>query len=186
LSKWFDVKGFEDYLEANKKGVIRTKNKTIVYYPYGKKRIIKLPSRVLPQNPTSKGYLTVWFTHNKKNQSKKVHRLIAETFVPNPQNKAQVNHIDGNKKNNSVKNLEWVTQEENMNHAKINGLINQPKVKWEDNYKIKEMYDSGKYTQKQIADFFGCSQSNISYVIKKIKKQLQEDLKYIRKEVLDE
>ena len=166
-NKWYDVKGFEDYLEANKKGVIRTKFKTVVYYPYGKKRVLHLKPRVLNQNETTKGYLTIWFTHNKKNQSQKVHRLIAETFIPNPENKPQVNHIDGNKKNNSVENLQWATQEENMNHAKVNGLSHQPKIKWSDTLQIKKLYETGKYTQKQLAEMYNCTPSNISYTIRK-------------------
>lgn len=51
-----------------------------------------------------------------------IHRLIAMTFIPNPENKKEVNHIDGDKLNNSVKNLEWVTPSENMEHALHNGL----------------------------------------------------------------
>lgn len=167
LGKWTDVKGFEEYLQANKKGIIRSKNKTVVYYPYGKKRVQTYTGRVLNQTPDNRGYPRVWFTYNKKNQTQKVHRLIAKTFIPNEENKSQVNHKDGNKLNNSVENLEWVTNEENHLHAKLNGLTNQPKIKWEDNYKIQNLYKSGNYTQKQISEMYGCTPSNISVIVNK-------------------
>jgi hypothetical protein len=65
----------------------------------------------------SKGYLRV--TLLVKNNRRLVHRLVATTYIPNPENKKQVNHIDGNKMNNVVHNLEWVTNSENQKHRAI-------------------------------------------------------------------
>lgn len=67
---------------------------------------------------TRKGYLRVPLKNGNKRKWHKVHRLVAQAFIPNPENKPQVNHIDGNKKNNSVTNLEWVTDEENKEHQR--------------------------------------------------------------------
>jgi len=63
------------------------------------------------------GYNGVNLVHNGKKYYKMAHRLVAETFIPNPENKRTVNHIDGNKNNNKVTNLEWATDRENVNDA---------------------------------------------------------------------
>lgn len=71
-----------------------------------------------------KGYQIVVLTIEGKQVTKRVHRIVAEHFIPNPENKPQVNHIDKNKENNDVSNLEWVTASENMLHA----LKDKPKT----------------------------------------------------------
>ena len=73
----------------------------------------------------NKGYLCC----SLLNKTKLVHRLIALTWMPNPDNKPQVNHIDGNKTNNKVENLEWVTGLENIQHATMTGLRDTEKMK---------------------------------------------------------
>lgn len=68
------------------------------------------------------GYVMVTLCKDSKPFNASVHRLIAEAFIPNPENKETINHIDGNKQNNSIDNLEWATQRENNIHAYRTGL----------------------------------------------------------------
>lgn len=85
---------------------------------YGNVRSCKNPSnpRLLKQHPVGKGgYYKIALSTNGELTQKLVHRLVAEMFIPNPEEKPCVNHIDGNKLNNVVDNLEWVTQYENLN-----------------------------------------------------------------------
>lgn len=70
------------------------------------------------------GYVWLKLSLNGKSKTKRVHRLVAATYIPNPQAKPCVNHLDGNKKNNDLSNLEWVTNQENTDHAKANNLFN--------------------------------------------------------------
>lgn len=68
------------------------------------------------------GYLLVSLYNGPKQNVTAVHRIVATAFLPNPENKEQVNHIDGNKKNNCVENLEWITNQENMDHSIRTGI----------------------------------------------------------------
>lgn len=81
--------------------------------------------RRLKQYIDRKGYNYVCLSDMGKMKTKKVHRLVAEAFIPNPENKPQVNHINSNKQDNSIGNLEWVTGKENYAHAKRNGLVSK-------------------------------------------------------------
>lgn len=80
-------------------------------------RVYKNGKQVKPE-VHCKGYLRVDLFNAAGRKHYKVHRLVAEAFIPNPDGKPQVNHKDGNNQNNSVTNLEWVTDEENKEHQK--------------------------------------------------------------------
>lgn len=77
---------------------------------------------ILSKSLDKNGYNVGSFCVKNKMKNYKIHRLVAEAFIPNPENKPQVNHIDGNKQNNSADNLEWVTLSENLIHAYKNNL----------------------------------------------------------------
>ena len=120
--------------------------------------------KVKPQ-PNGKGYLRV----SIGGKLQFVHRLVAELYIPNPDNKMQVNHKDGNKLNNSVDNLEWVTNQENRNHAVDNLLHRQGEnCSWAKlTQKDVEFIRSDKVmTQKQLAEKFNVS----VYTIRAVKQ----------------
>jgi len=101
---WKNIPGYEGLYQASNFGKIRGLRKT--------------KYRIFRNKINSKGYFNIRLRDkNNKRYGYLVHRLIALTFIPNPNNKAQVNHIDGNKTNNEISNLEWVTPKENMIHC---------------------------------------------------------------------
>ena len=109
-----EIEGYEHYLVSSWGKVYSVEKARQRYLSGG--RIFEAATRKLRElatEETPKGYLRVYLYKDGKRKHHKVHRLVAHAFIPNPEHKSQVNHIDGNKKNNSVTNLEWVTDEEN-------------------------------------------------------------------------
>lgn len=105
------------YYQASNLGRIKSL-RTFKYSRTKKEKIEVMRVRILKQQTDYKGYKRVKTMYG----TKKVHRLIAEAFLPNPENKPQVNHKDGNKLNNNIDNLEWCTNGENQIHAFKMGL----------------------------------------------------------------
>lgn len=106
IEEWKDIQGYEGVYQVSDLGRIKSlpRNGTVKT-----ERILK--------NFEASGYLQVALQYHGVVKWEKVHRLVAKAFIPNTDNKREVNHIDGNKKNNSVNNLEWVTTSENILHS---------------------------------------------------------------------
>lgn len=104
MERWEPIRGYEQYAVSDH-GRVRN----------------SATDKVLKLRYVS-GYCRVVVYRDRKPKDKRVHRLVAEAFIPNPENKPHVNHIDGDKTNNHVNNLEWVTCSENAAHAASAGL----------------------------------------------------------------
>lgn len=104
MEEWKKVSSNPNYMVSNT-GKVRKINKNVDHSTRDKN-----------------GYITTDLYKGGKRTTARVHRLVAKEFVPNPENKSEVNHIDGDKHNNNASNLEWVTKKENCAHAWENGL----------------------------------------------------------------
>jgi len=119
---WKDVVGYEGYYQISNLGRVKSLKKRVPFETYGVRKLRTLPEKILKQHKNECGYMYVPLAKDTKKKKHKIHRLVAEAFLPNPEMKKCVNHKDGNKVNNCVSNLEWVTHSENMKHAAENGL----------------------------------------------------------------
>lgn len=120
---WKDIPGYEGCYQASSLGNIKSLSR-LVGHPKGGLKLTK--EKIIKKQKGSNGYLIVGIYKNGEGGSKTVHRLIALTFIENPDNKKEVNHKDGHKKNNTVENLEWATVSENRHHAFDTGLQKGP------------------------------------------------------------
>tara|TARA_R100000656_G_scaffold105351_1_gene77480 strand:+ start:771 stop:1271 length:501 start_codon:yes stop_codon:yes gene_type:complete len=153
-SVYKDIPGFKGY-SISEDGAIRGKYKTLTPFPH------------------KHGYLQVHLYTTEGRKCKLVHRLVAETFIPNPENLPEVNHKDGNKQNNHKSNLEWCTKPYNVQHAYDNKLggdkrgvkngrakLNEEKVK-----AIKKVLTSDtKVNQAELARKYGVNKIQITHI----------------------
>lgn len=112
---WKDVFGYEGLYQVSNFGRVKSLDRLeTIKCRWGGEALRPVKGKILIPRVHSNGYLRVGFGRKKDVY---IHRLVAQAFIPNPDNKPQVNHKDMNKKNNSVENLEWCTQKENNVHS---------------------------------------------------------------------
>lgn len=167
---WYDIPGYEGLYQITKKGEVRSKDRIIQKKNKSGKindYLIKGCKRKICEY--SNGYLFVPLRKNKHTKNELLHRLLAKTFISNPNKLPCVNHIDGNKKNNDLSNLEFCSFSYNIKHAIEIGLVkNQCKI-------IKSCIVIDKDSKKQIlfesmkdvCDFFGFTKSWLNNYSKK-------------------
>lgn len=159
---WKDIQGYEGLYMISNLGNVKSLTK-YAGVNYRKEHILKPAIN-------KHGYHRVLLSKDNKHSQKPIHRLVAIAFIPNPENKPEVNHVWGNKGDNRATSLEWNTTTENNNHALntklrimpngescYNSKLTESQVK-----KIKEL--RGVYSQKEIAKTFNVSQTLISKI----------------------
>lgn len=160
---FFEIKGFTNY-QVSSNGFVKSKKRVVLIGGFPRVR----KERIMNQFITRYGYSFVRIV-NDEGDAKNifVHRIVASALISNPLSKPQVNHIDGNKLNNIISNLEWVTPSENQIHAYKAGLQNQngtrnhmAKISENDVVNIRKMYASGMRCSA-IAKIYGTGKSNI-------------------------
>lgn len=137
---WKDINGYEGIYQVSNLGKVKSISREVKHKGlFGNKEICHIKEKILSQNTDGKrGYLKVSLIKNGKTKHYFVHRLVAMAFIENTHNKEQVNHINGIKTDNTVKNLEWCTNKENLQHSWKKGLRSIDKSY----YKGKEHHNS--------------------------------------------
>lgn len=160
---WKKVHGFSNY-EFSNLGRIKTLN-----WKNSKQTTIMIPN-------VSQGYYkTILVNDLKEYKSILVHRMVAIAFICNPENKKEVNHINGNKLDNSIDNLEWCTRQENMSHAYDNNLvyilkgseIGNSVLKEYQVLEIRKKFIPRVYSRVKLAKEYGVSEATIKDILYK-------------------
>lgn len=187
VEEWKPVKGFEGCYEISNLGRVRSLPR-----PYCKGRVLKPKKMKI-------GYNSVNLSKNSVKTTLYIHRLVASHFIDNPDKKLEVNHKDGDKTNNNVDNLEWVSSSENTQHAYDTGLIprttkpfskkaraNMGKVKGKDHYMFKGYYHTpyGVFeSSKQASKVIGCGKNTVA---SRCKNPRFKDYYFVDKECVEE
>ena len=158
---WKQVKGYEGIYEISSIGRLKRLSKTYTDkngVTYSKKESITIGQK------TKQGYLRTGLTKNGVRTKYLVHRLVAESFIPNPENKKQVNHKNGIKDDNRLDNLEWCTNSENIKHAYDKLGFNPKKLLTDDQVRyIRLNYKKGNGAE--LAKIFNINPSTISHIV---------------------
>lgn len=171
MERWRDVPGWAGFYQVSNRGRVRSVDR-VTNNGSAQGKLCK--GQILATHDSHRGrkYQVVKFSKAQKSHTQKVHRLVAQAFVPNPENKPHVAHIDNDPTNNHASNLEWVTHDENMRWMSGLGRDNSPKgevhkfskLRTEQVKQIKNLLAQKSMTQRAIAEQFGVHETCISSI----------------------
>lgn len=156
---WKDIVNYEGFYQVSNMGRVKSFN----YMNTGKEKIII--------GFNGRGYKRIVLFKNGKHKHMQIHRLVGIAFIPNPDNKPCINHIDGNKSNNRADNLEWCTPKENIEHAVKNGKFKTgenhqtSKLTEKQILEIRSLYATGYYSHRNLANLYNVDHSQIRNII---------------------
>ena len=169
---WKEIEGYEGLYEVSNTGKVRSLDR---YTTGNRHRLLK--GKELSQRENELGYKFVQLCKDGIPKHARVHRLVAQAFIQNPEKKPYINHIDANPKNNNVDNLEWCTQQENIQHAyKMGCFPKQTKLTKEQVDYIRDSYIPYKHSAQNIADELNISIDTVYGVLKKRRRYMREGL----------
>src|SRR5690625_299862 len=173
--RWVDIKDYEGHYQISCCGKVKSIERTIIM-KNGVPRRIK--EKIIGWKKKDNGYFFTMLYRDGKGTNRYIHRLVAENFIPNENKQLEVNHKDGDKGNNKVSNLEWVTHSNNLSHAYMKGLKKsgeehqQSKLSNADVLFIRENYKpfDDRFGSKPLSARFGVNKSTISCIARNIKR----------------
>jgi hypothetical protein len=167
---WKDLIGFEGFYKISNLGRIKSIDRYVNSSLKNQKSVLRI-GKILKLSLDRYGYLKVNIRKNNIKKNITIHRAVALTFIKNTKNLEQVNHIDGNKQNNYVENLEWITNDDNIAHGVKNNLFvfgenhHNSKLTNQQVKEIKEKYIPKIYSSYKLAKEYGVSRPNINSII---------------------
>lgn len=152
---WKDIEGYEGCYQVSNLGRVKS---------LGNGKTHNSSERILKGN-NIKGYLVVKLSKEGKQKQYLIHRLVAQVFIPNPNNLLQVNHIDEDKTNNTVSNLEWCSAKYNMNYGTRTQRVVEKNTNHQNKSKKVTCIETGKIyvSTMQVERDLGFAHANISY-----------------------